>query len=41
MNLAQDFIRKGGYVYDGRIDLEVGVWLNIDSNYEGKHDGVI
>ena len=28
-------MKKGGYVFDGRIDLEVGVWLNIDSNEEG------
>lgn len=31
----QDYVKKGGYVFDGRIDLEVGVWLNIDSNEEG------
>jgi len=37
----KDYIRKGGFVFDGRIDLEVGVWLNIDSNEEDEYFGMV
>lgn len=28
-------MKKSGYVFDGRIDLNLRMWINIDSNEEG------